>query len=281
MTRQLFPTHFFSSALPALPALPTLLPLLLLIPFLAPPILAGEEPTSNTTQVSVPFTDQATGLTMERFFGARTTFALAMTMPEPPNGSFIGQMTFPLVAGAGWGALGLTGDMENNFFLAAWPDGTGGVQASFRQGTDKEDPPEVVGHFAVRPIAEGTAANATFLSFTFLCEGCLDAALGLGPEAAQTADGVMGWALSEQQVANPGSTDTTLGFHERGFGPFTMRLAQARSVNFDTVAATAGTAMKASAGAQQVALNVAGEGGGEDGDDDEKDEKVGEKEDDK
>lgn len=230
-----------------------------------------DEPTSSAAQISTAFTEAATGLTMERFFGARTTFGFAMTMPETPVDSFIGQMSFPLVNGAGWGAIGLTGDMENNFFLATWADGAGGVMASFRQGTNEDDPPEVVGNFAVRPIAEATAVNDSFLTFTFLCEGCMDSALGLGAEATG-ADGVMGWALSEQAVANPGSPDGQLGFHERGFGPFTMRLAQARSTSFEAVAAQAGTPIQASGNASPVALNVAGGEGGDDDDDGEESE---------
>lgn len=211
-----------------------------------------DEPTSSTAQVSAAFTEPATGLAMERFFGARTTFGFAMTMPAAPTDSFIGQLSFPLVNGAGWGALGLNGDMENNFFLAAWADGAGGVMASFRQGTDEEDPPEVVGAFAVRPLAAATATNASFLTFTFLCEGCLDSALGLGAEAVG-ADGTMGWALSEEEVVAG-----RLGFHERGFGPFTMRLGEARSADFDAVAAKAGDPIAASAEAVEVTLNVAG-----------------------
>lgn len=226
-----------------------------------------DEPTSSAAQVSTAFTEAVTGLTMERFFGARTTFGFAMTMPETPVDSYIGQMTFPLVNGAGWGAVGLTGDMENNFFLAAWSDGAGGVMASFRQGTNEDDPPEVVGNFAVRPIAGATAVNNSFLTFTFLCEGCINTALGLGAEATG-ADGVMGWALSEQAVADQRSPDAQLGFHERGFGPFTMRLAQARSASFESVAAQAGAPIQASGRASPVALNVAG---GESEDEDEDD----------
>jgi hypothetical protein len=254
------------------PTIGSSLPLGLILLLLCSKIVAqdDDEPTSSAAQVSTAFTEAATGLTMERFFGARTTFGFAMTMPETPVDSFIGQMSFPLINGAGWGAIGLTGDMENNFFLAAWADGAGGVMASFRQGTNEDDPPEVVGNFAVRPIAEATAVNDSFLTFTFLCEGCMDSALGLGVEATG-ADGVMGWALSEQAVADPDSPDGQLGFHERGFGPFTMRLAQARSTSFEAVAAQAGAPIQASGNASPVALNVVGgEGGeGEDEDDDE------------
>lgn len=216
-----------------------------------------DEPTSSTDQISEAFTEPVTGLAMERFFGSRTTFGFAITMPETPSDSFIGQLSFPLVNGDGWGSLGLNGDMENNFFLACWGDGSGGVMASFRQGTDEDDPPEVFGDFAVRPIAEATSANDSFLTFTFLCEGCLNSALGLGAEAVG-ADGTMGWALSEEAVSNPETPAGGLGFHERGFGPFTMRLGEARSADFDTVAATAGDPIEGSGEAIEVTLNVAG-----------------------
>ncbi|KAF5641501.1 cellobiose dehydrogenase [Fusarium sp. NRRL 25303] len=64
----------------------------LLFPALA---LADDEPTSSTDQVSEPFVDQVTGLTMERFFGARTSFAFALALPDAATengtaGSFIG-----------------------------------------------------------------------------------------------------------------------------------------------------------------------------------------------
>ncbi|KAI5866080.1 hypothetical protein GGS23DRAFT_594232 [Durotheca rogersii] len=225
-----------------------------------------DDPTSSPSQVSTAFTDAATGIKMERFFGARTTFGFGLALPATPGNSFIGQLSFPLADGAGWGALGLTGEMENNFFLATWPDGRGGVMASFRQGTDEDDPPEVRGGFAVRTIPDATSVNATFLTHTFLCEGCLDAALGLGPESAG-GNAVMGWALSARAVRNPASAGARLGFHERGFGPFTMRLAQARFAEFDGWAALANASIPGSARAIPVSLNVAQNGDGDDGDD--------------
>ncbi|KAL7622427.1 hypothetical protein AAE478_007932 [Parahypoxylon ruwenzoriense] len=224
----------------------------------------AEDATSDPSKVSTPFTDGATGIKMERFFGERTTFGFGVALPSVPNNSFIGQLSFPLVNGQGWGALGLTGDMENNFFLATWPDGNGGVMASFRQGTNEDDPPEVKGNFAVRTISDGTSVNSSFLTHTFLCEGCLEAALGLGAEAT-SANAIMGWALSAKAVGNPESAGGRLGFHEQGFGPFTMRLGQAKFAEFETWAALANSSIPGSARAVQVSLNVATNGG--DGDD--------------
>lgn len=234
-----------------------------------------DEPTSSITQISGPFVDQTTGLPMERFFGARTSFGLAFALPPtlPPAGtssSFIGQLTFPLVDGQGWGAMGLTGDMEGNFILAIWPDGNGGVMASFRQATNEDNPPEVTGAFNVRPLPDGAVVNATALSYTFLCENCIDASLGL--VQATGGNAVMGWALSERpprgSPANPGAF---LGFHERGFGPFTARLGAAATQQFDAVAATALQPVPASRNARAA---VAGTAGAESDDDDDDDQQV-------
>jgi hypothetical protein len=95
-----------------------------------------DDPTSSAAQFTEPFADPLTNLPMERFFGARTQFGFAMALPlaSTTSTSFIGQLSFPLVNGIGWGAMGLTGDMDGNFILAVWPDGAGGVMSSFRQG---------------------------------------------------------------------------------------------------------------------------------------------------
>jgi hypothetical protein len=229
-----------------------------------------DEPTSSAAQVSTPFNDPITGLTMTRFFGARTSFGLAMALPQSSttSSSFIGQMTFPLVNGVGWGAMGLTGDMEGNFILAAWPDGNGGVMASFRQAIDEDNPAEVQGRFQVRPLPGGTSVSNNALTYTFLCEECLNSTLGLGPEAT-TGDAVMGWALSERaprgNAADPGAG---LGFHERGFGPFTARLSEAQSSGFEAVAATAGAPVANSGRAISPILNIF-DGEGDSGDESE------------
>lgn len=236
-----------------------------------------DDATSSVSQISEPFVEQTTGLKMERFFGARTQFSFAFALPQnqtASTGSFIGQISFPLVNGIGWGAMGLTGEMEGNFILAVWPDGQGSVMASFRQATNEDNPPEVTGNFHVRPIADGVAVNETQLTYTFLCENCLDSTLGLG--VVDTAgDHVMGWALSERapqgDTTNPGAW---LGFHERGFGPFTARLGEAKTPQFEAVAASAGTAVPDSGRAVAATPGAFqdGDGGGSDsGDEDERD----------
>lgn len=238
---------------------------------LAFPILAAPAPkkaTSDTTQTTTPFIEPATSVPMQRFFGARTSFALGLALPTAQNStSFLGQMSFPLANGVGWGAMGFTGSMEGNFILAVWPDGAGGVTASFRQATNEDDPPEVTGKFKVRPIAKGVVVNDTALTYTFLCEDCLDAALGLGVEQT-AADAVMGWALSHKAVQNPADPGAFLGFHERGFGPFTARLAQAKAPDdvFNAVAASAGAPVQSSRKARAPTPGAFQNGSGDESD---------------
>lgn len=255
---------------------------ILLTSLLLPALTLADDATSSEKQVSEPFVDQVTGLTMERFFGARTSFAFAFALPDSQPAtnssaasSFIGQLQFPLSNGEGWGAAGLTGDMEGNFILAAWPDGKGGVMASFRQAIDEDNPAVVKGNFKVRPLPDGVSVNETSLLYTFLCENCLDSTLGLGPEAA-VGNAVMGWALSAKPPSGDASDPAAfLGFHERGFGPFTARLAEAKSAGFDAVAAKAldpvGVSPKAVATVPNAFLD--GDSGDEDsGDEDSGDE---------
>ncbi|OBT94086.1 hypothetical protein VE01_07166 [Pseudogymnoascus verrucosus] len=214
------------------------------------------------------FTDPNTGISFQRFFGAKTTFGFGIALPTEPTTDFIGQLTFPLNGGNGWGGFSMTGDMEGPLLLAAWSDGAGNVISSFRQAENEDDnPPEVTGSFAIRPIAKGTSVSNTFLTYTFLCEGCLDAAFGLG--AADTAgDAEMGWALAKTAVGGPETSAGILGFHDSGFGDFTASLGLARSAEFATWAALAGAPIAPAAGAVPIQANA---GDGDDGDDDDDD----------
>ncbi|KAK0730328.1 hypothetical protein B0H67DRAFT_28463 [Lasiosphaeris hirsuta] len=195
------------------------------------------------TKVTTPFVDQGTGIQFQRFFGAKTNFGFGIALPTNPSNSFIGQLSFPLANGAGW--------------------------ASFREAFNEDDnPPEITGAFSVKPIADGTSVNNTFLTFTFLCEGCLDDSFGLG--AAQTAGTAeMGWALASRAVRNPASSAGVLAFHNSGFGDFKANLGSARNAEFDTWAALAGTALPPAANARAFS------GNGGDGDDDDDDDDSG------
>ncbi|KAK1981261.1 hypothetical protein LZ30DRAFT_563515, partial [Colletotrichum cereale] len=212
-------------------------------------------------------TDPTTNISFQRFFGAKSGFAFGIALPPNPTDSFIGQMSFPLSSGAaGWGGWSLTGDMEGPLLMAAWASPDGQVLSSFRQAANEDDnPPEVTGKFSVRPITAGTSVNGSSLTYTFLCQGCLDAGFGLG--AADTAGTFeMGWALGDKAVGNPGSSAAVLNFHNVGFGGFDADLRGARFADFDTWAALVSqTPLAPSAGATAFAP---GKAAGDDGDDD-------------
>lgn len=198
-------------------------------------------------KITTNFADPVTGISFQRFFGAKTSFGFGIALSQAPNDSFIGQLSFPLINGAGWGGWSLTGDMEGPLLMAAWSDGTK-VISSFRQAANEDDnPPEVTGNFRARPIAAGTSVNSSFLTFTFLCEGCLNAALGL--DGATSGKVEMGWALGSKQVRNSASPAAILNFHNVGFGGFDAQLAQAKNAKFDIWAAMAGAPLAPASGA--------------------------------
>ncbi|KAK2005722.1 CBD9-like protein [Colletotrichum eremochloae] len=254
-----------------------------LFTFIALPLTIRAAPTTHSAVLdarnngaTTAFTDPVTNISFQRFFGAKSGFAFGIALPQNPNDSFIGQMSFPLASGAaGWGGWSLTSDMKGPLLMAAWASPDGQVLSSFRQAANEDDnPPEVTGKFNVRPIASGTSVNGSFLTYTFLCQGCLDASFGLG--AADTAGTFeMGWALGDKAVGNPGSSAAVLNFHNVGFGGFDADLQAARFADFDAWAALASpTPLAPSAGATAFAP---GKAGGDDDDDDDDDKKKGDK----
>tara|TARA_R110002060_G_scaffold32428_3_gene42998 strand:+ start:916 stop:1485 length:570 start_codon:yes stop_codon:yes gene_type:complete len=171
--------------------------------------------TLSNAQTTAPFTDIVTGIQFQRFFGAKTQFAFGIALPENPTTDFIGQMTFPLTAAGGWGGIALADDMVGPLLLAAWPNGNA-VESSFRlASTEDASPPVANGNFSVAPIPSGTSVNASSMSFTFLCQNCIDSKLGF---AAGNTLGTFGmaWALAGKPVSNPADAATELSFHDKG-----------------------------------------------------------------
>jgi len=62
-------------------------------------------------QVTSAFTDPVTGISFQRFFGAKTSFAFGIALPVNPTTDFIGQITCPIANGNGWGGITLADDM--------------------------------------------------------------------------------------------------------------------------------------------------------------------------
>ncbi|KAK5655080.1 hypothetical protein OQA88_5979 [Cercophora sp. LCS_1] len=225
-------------------------------------LLALALSTPAAAQTSA-FTDQATEILFQRFSNARNNLGFGIALPTKPSDSFIGQLSFPLANGNGYGGLSLSSDREASLQVACWSDGAGKVIASLRQPSSKDgNPPEATGPFSIRPIASGTSANNTFLTFTFLCEGCLDEKAGLS--ASKTAGTVeMGWTLANLPVLNSESPSAILPLRNSDFGSFEADLAAARTPDFDKWAALAGAPLQPGIGAPAPDLKAVS--GAEDG----------------
>lgn len=173
-------------------------------------------PSLTIAQVTTSFTDPDTGITFQRFFGAKTQFGFGIALPENPTTDFIGQMDFPTPGNAGWGGISLADDMVGPLLLVAWPTGNN-VTSSFRLADNEDDsPPVTTGTFSVKPIPEGTSANGTHMKFTFLCQNCIDGALGFAASDTTSTGFEMGWALASKSVQDPTDPATTLPFHNSG-----------------------------------------------------------------
>ncbi|OAA39389.1 Cellobiose dehydrogenase, cytochrome [Metarhizium rileyi] len=122
---------------------------------------------------------------------------------------------------------------------------------SDKPSTRKTTTPEVTDNFKARPIATSTSVKSSSLTYTFLCEECLDEALGLVATAA-TRTAKMGWALGSNKVENSASPAAMLNFHHLGFGGFQAQLAEARSAQFDQWATMAGVPLAPAAGASLI-----------------------------
>jgi hypothetical protein len=170
----------------------------------------------TTAQQTTPFTDPLTGINFQRFFGAKTQFAFGIALPENPSTDFIGQISAPMLNGAGWAGISLQEDMEGPLLLTAWPNGAEVVH-SFRVARNEDDsPPVATGAFNVLPISTGTVVNASHMTFTFLCQNCIgDASTGF--TASDTAgEFQMGWALASRAVSDAADPAAVLPFHNSG-----------------------------------------------------------------
>ncbi|PVH78335.1 iron reductase domain protein [Cadophora sp. DSE1049] len=229
----------------------------------------------SNAQTTAPFTDLVTGIQFQRFFGAKTQFAFGIALPENPTTDFIGQMTFSLTADGGWGGIALADDMVGPLLLAAWPNGNT-VQSSFHlPSTEDASPPVATGNFSVVPIPSGTSVNASSMSFTFLCQNCIDSKLGF---AAGNTLGTfrMAWALAGKPVSNPPDGATELSFHDKGFDEFDAQLNAARNPLFGQWAQLAGANIVSNGSTTAVAPVTGGFAGGDDNDDDDDDDEAGE-----
>lgn len=96
------------------------------------------------------------------------------------------------------------------------------------------------GNATFAPITAGTFVNSTHLSFTFVCTNCMSTDdMAFGPTDTQA---LIGWALAATAVTTPSDPTSVLSYHAAGFGIEGITLADAKSANYATWSATAGTA---------------------------------------
>lgn len=94
------------------------------------------------------------------------------------------------------------------------------------------------GEANLKPIADGTFANDTGFTYTFLCEGCVDSA-GTISFLPDDSTAPIGWAMSTNEIV----AEPALGTHTGSDGRFGIcggfNLADARSADYATWAALA------------------------------------------
>ncbi|EKD19944.1 uncharacterized protein L3040_002377 [Drepanopeziza brunnea f. sp. 'multigermtubi'] len=179
--------------------------------------------------------DSNTGITFQGKTDA-TGYYFGMAVPTTIGTDFIGQIIAPITEG--YAGVSLTGKMVGSLLIVAWPN-AGEVVASFHETSGYSSPPVYTNaSLSLSPIADGTYVNATHMSYTFLCGGCImDSPLSFD----RTADNIiMGWALCRTAPTNPASAESaTFVYHDAGFGAFGMALNNAASADYATWAAMA------------------------------------------
>lgn len=103
--------------------------------------------------------------------------------------------------------------------------------------------PYTANHISLSPIKQGTFANSTHISSTFLCRGCINKDSFSTPSGNDSSRSVFfGYAYSPTAVTNPSDTSATLSDHTSqggDYGAFSIVLSDAKSEQYDKYAAMA------------------------------------------
>ena len=104
--------------------------------------------------------------------------------------------------------------------------------------------PYTANPITLSPIPQGIFVNATHLSATFLCRGCInsDSFDPAWADDSPARDVFFGYAFSQTAVASPSDIDTRLSDHTgegAGYGAFKVVLGDAKSDDYDMYAAMA------------------------------------------
>ncbi|KAI5859240.1 FAD/NAD(P)-binding domain-containing protein [Durotheca rogersii] len=176
------------------------------------------------------YMDPSTGITFQRILKSNYTFGIAL--PKTFGSDFIGQITSS--TSEGWASVSFGGRMINSLLLVVYPDGEK-VTASLRVAPEYASPLLFKGGAILKPIPEGTSADVTGFSYTFLCQNCIVEGLtfdGLHPVAS------LAWATSTNPVTHPSNPSSLLNYHDF-YGRFNADIQAASSVKFAEWAALA------------------------------------------
>ncbi|TPR10640.1 HhH-GPD base excision DNA repair family protein [Aspergillus niger] len=183
------------------------------------------------------YTDSASGIDFQRWCDTDDTgFCFGIALPEDVSTDFIGQLTVPLSSSKGWGGVSMSGSMTNVLLIAAWPDGDSAV-GTLREATSYVSPSVYSGDASIEEIPDGTSVNSTYLTYTFLCKGCI-----IGQPTTFDANSTQyyfGWALSASNPTTPSSASSKMPYHAAGYGGFEVQLANAKSSKYSTWASKA------------------------------------------
>ncbi|KAK0631340.1 hypothetical protein B0T14DRAFT_501534 [Immersiella caudata] len=210
-------------------------------------VAQGGSSGGGGSRVTAPYSDPQTGIAFQSFT-TRTGYRFGMVLPSSSSLDLIIQLVSPLGPdSAGWAAIDFGPSMVGPLLIAAWPASkadTVMIAPRIASGYRIEDTTRFSSttSLKIQQIAKGTFVNATHLSATFVCGGCVGLAESFDPSSSSTAQ--FGYAYSLVAVDRPDDEGTLLSDHtSKGelFGSFGVDVGGARSTDYARYAALAVT----------------------------------------
>ncbi|KAK3395247.1 hypothetical protein B0H63DRAFT_371410, partial [Podospora didyma] len=193
------------------------------------------------------YTDVNTGIS---FYGwsDSTGYRFGMVMPQQTQSDFIVQLVSPLNSnGAGWAGIDFGASMVGPLQIVAWPNGKDTVVVAPRVSAGykaRDTTPYSATAITVTPIAKGTFVNATHVSATFVCGGCINKDSFSAADVITGSDGSRSFSFAYSLVAVPDPTNINTGISDHTsqgepYGSFAVSLKDAQSAQYTTFAALA------------------------------------------
>lgn len=185
-------------------------------------------------QSTVNWTDSTSGISYSYYQSDGMAFGVAL--PETVEGDFIGYLASDSIDG--YAAMSMTGEMTSSLLICAWADGDN-IVASLRKASGYSNPAEINNSsMGIYEISKGTQVNSTGWSLTFLCKGCVGTDISF---TSSDTEQVFGYAKSTTALTSTSSSGATLNYHSAAFGEYAHSLSDAKSSDYSTWAALAGT----------------------------------------